>query len=141
MLKKLRAPFGVGVVFLVLSGCSDLTGPRLLTNFEWGEVEEPENIVVGVSTAVALGDLFILGQLNTSTRCYALDADFQRKGSKLTVLVRAESTNSPNCDESMGGFRYTATMINLKYDTYQLRVIHDIVGGVGTEYTRTVTIR
>jgi hypothetical protein len=141
MLNKLRAPFGVAVVFLVLSGCSDLTGPRLLTDFAWGEVEEPETVVVGVSTTVALGGLFILGQFNTPTRCYALEADFRRDGSKLTVRVKAESTNSPNCDESLGGFRYTATMINLKYDTYQLRVIHDITGAAGGEYTETVTIR
>lgn len=141
MLKKLRALFGVGVVFLALSGCSDLTGPRLITNFEWGEVEEPETIVEGISTTVALGTLFILGQFNTPSHCYNLEADFQRNGTKLRIQVMAKPTDSPNCDQSLGGFRYTAQVTNLKFDTYELRVIHDITGGNGGEFTETVIVR
>ena len=140
MLKRLRSPLGIGVVFLVLGGCSDLTSPRLLTTFDWGEVEVPEDVVPGVSTSVALGDLFILGQFNTPTRCFALDADFKKSGSNLTVRVKAEPNSSPNCDDRLGGFRYTATMINLEFDTYQLSVIHDITGAAAVEYTSTVTI-
>ena len=141
MLKKLRVPFGVVVAWLVLGGCSGLTDPRLITNFDWGEVEEPEAIVEGISTTVALGDLFVLGQFKTPSHCYDLEADFRRSKSKLTIHVKAESTNSPNCDQSLGGFRYTAQLINLKFGTYELRVVHDIAGGSGGEFTETVTIR
>jgi len=141
MLKNLRVPFGVGAVLLALNGCSGLTEPRLETDFDWGEVEEPETVVEGISTAVVLGDLFILGQFNTPSHCYNLDADFQRKSSKVTLRVKAEPTGSPNCDESMGGFRYTARVINLKFNTYELRVIHDITGGDGGEFTETLIIR
>ena len=141
MLKKLRIPFRVAVVYLVLSGCSGLTDPRLITDFEWGEVEEPETVVEGISTTVALGDLFILGQFNTPSHCYNLEADFQKDGTNLTVRVNARPTGSPNCDESMGGFRYTARVVNLKFDTYELRVIHDIAGGTGGEFTESVIIR
>ena len=141
MLKRLRVPFGLGVVFLALVGCSDLTGPRLLTTFEWGEVEEPETVVEGISTSVALGDLFVLGQFNTPSHCYELKADFQRNDAKLKVHVTAKPTGSSNCDETLGGFRYTSSMTNLKFGTYELRVIHDVTGGTQNEYTKTVTIR
>jgi len=141
MLKRLCVPFGVGVVFLVMSGCSDLTGPQLVTSFEWGEVEVPEDVVPGVATTVALGELFILGQFRTPTRCYVLDGECRQSGKNLTVQVTAETTGTANCDESLGGFRYTAVMSNLKFGTYELRVIHDIVNGAGVEYTRSLTIR
>jgi hypothetical protein len=130
----------LGFVLLGLAGCSDITGPRLFTDFQWGEVEVPEDVVEGISTAVALGELFILGQFNTPTRCYALEADFNQSGKNLTLRVKAKSNNSPNCDESLGGFRYTATVRNLKYQTYTLRVIHDVAGASGVEFTETVTI-
>ncbi len=138
---RARIPLGAGLVLLALSGCSDLTGPRLLTTFEWGEVEEPDTIVEGISTTVALGDLFLVGQFRTPSHCYELDSDFQRDGTRLTVRVEARPTGSPNCDQSPGGFRYTASVTNLKFDTYELRVIHDVTGGSGGEYTKTVTIR
>ena len=141
MLKKLRVPFGVVMASVALGGCSGLTDPRLITNFDWGEVEEPEAIVEGISTTVALGDLFVLGQFNTPSHCYDLEADFRRRKSKLTIHVKAGSTNSPNCDQSLGGFRYTAQLINLKFGTYELRVVHDITGGSGGEFTEMVTIR
>ncbi len=141
MLNRLRAPVWVAAIFLVLSGCSDITAPRLLTSFDWGEVEVPEDIVPGVATSVALGQLFILGQFQTPTQCYVLDAEFRQNGTNLTVKVTAEPTGAPNCDESMGGFRYTAVVRNLKFGTYDFRVIHDIVDGAGVEYTKTVTIK
>jgi len=132
---------GIGLLLLALTGCSGITDPRLLTDFDWGEVEDPETVVEGISTAVALGELFILGQMSTPTRCYKLQADFKRKGSELTVRVNARSNDSPNCDQSIGGFRYTAVMSNLKFQTYNLRVIHDITGAAGGEYSTTVVIR
>ena len=141
MFRKLRVATGAVAVLLVLGGCSEITSPKLLTSFDWGEVEDPETVVEGIGTSVALGDLFILGQMNTPTRCYRLEADFNRSGSNLTVRVHADPNNAPNCDDRLGGFRYTAVMSNLKFGTYQLRVIHDITAGAGSEYTKTVTIR
>jgi len=141
MLNRLLAPFWVAAIFLVLSGCSGITGPQLLTFFDWGEVEVPEDVVPGVSTTTALGELFILGQFQTPTQCYVLDAEFRQTGKNVTVRVTAEPTGAPNCDPNLGGFRYTASIRNLEFGTYDLSVIHDIVGGTSVEYTRTVTIK
>jgi len=113
----------------------------LVTSFDWGEAEDPETVVEGITTTVALGELFILGQMNTPTRCFKLDAEFKRKGSEVTVRVTASSSHSPNCDQSIGGFRYTAVMSNLDFRTYDLKVIHDVPAGYGGEYSTTVVIR
>ena len=142
MLKNPRILFGVLSVFLFVAGCKSITEPRLITSFDWGEVEVPEDVVPGVSTSVALGELFIVGQFNTPTRCYNLDGNFQRSGGKLTLRVNANTINSPNCDDSLGGFRYVASISNLKYQTYELTVIHDVTGGSGGgTYTEMVTVR
>ena len=137
---------GIGALcFLVLSvalaGCDSITNPRLVTSFNWTEAEDPESIVEGITTSVAYGELFILGQIATPTRCYELDASFARDGMELTLRVFARSSNSPNCDEREGGFRYTATMSNLDFGTYQLTVIHDVDGAAGGEYIQDVIIR
>lgn len=141
MLKKLRAPIGLTLSILALSGCSDITGPRMVTEFNWGEVQDPETVVEGVSTTVALGDLFILGEFNTPTRCYALEAEFNRNDKNLTLRVVAKSNNSPSCDERLGGYRYTASVANLRFGTYTLKVTHVVAGAVEGEFTETVTIR
>lgn len=137
-----KPPVIVGVVLLLFSvhGCSKLTEPRLLTDFQWGEVEVPEDVVEGVSTQVALGNLIILGQFQTPRRCYNLSADFDRSGKNLTVRVKARRNNSPTCDDTLGGFRYTASMTNLKFGTYQLKVIHDITDANGGVFTSTEEI-
>ena len=137
MYKKLNALLVSGIVLLALGGCSSITDPQLVTSFEWGEVEDPENVVEGIEATVVFGELFIVGQLNTPARCYNLDADFQTSSNRLTVRVEANRTNAPNCDESLGGFTYIATMSNLKFATYSLSVIHDVEGGTGgSERTR-----
>ena len=141
MTNRRRVSVAFGLSLLVLGGCSGITDPQMFTTFDWGEVEVPEDVVTGVSTSVALGDLFILGQFNTPTRCYTLDGNFKRSGSKLTLRVKADTSNPPNCDVRLGGFRYTAALSNLKYGTYQLQVIHEITGGTGGEYTKTVVIK
>ncbi len=64
-------------MFLAFSGCSDITGPQLLTNFDWGEVDVPEAIVEGASTSVALGESLHPRPIQTPTRCYNLDANFR----------------------------------------------------------------
>lgn len=141
MLRKRLVPGMLALFLLASGGCGDATGPRLVTSFNWTEVEDPETIVEGISTSVAFGELFILGQIATPTRCYELDASFKRDRTKLNVRVTASSTQSPNCDVRAGGFRYTATMSNLDFQTYQLVVIHDVEDGTGGRYTQEVIIR
>jgi hypothetical protein len=141
MKKKLLTRFGVTVLLLALAGCSDVTAPKLITSFEWGEMEDPETVVEGITTSVALGELFILGQIKTPARCYNLDHNFNRNGKDLILSVTATRTSTPNCDETIGGFRYTFVASNLKYDTYDLRATHTVTNAAGGVYTATVTIR
>lgn len=123
-----------------LTGCSDITGPRWEAAFEWGEVDDPTTVQESVNSSVALGDLFLLGQFNTPTRCYVLDSDVQKRGSNLTIRVRATTNNPSNCDQSLGGFRYTIAVYNLEDGEYNLVVYHEIEGGNGKTFSRTVEI-
>lgn len=141
MPKGLRVSVAMLAVVLAIGACSDITAPRLVTAFDWGEVDDPETVVPGITTSVALGELFILGQLNTPTRCYNLEAGFGRSKKKINIRVTAKPNNAPNCDQSLGGFRYTAVVSNLKFDTYDLTVIHDITGGEGGQFTKSITIK
>ena len=142
---SVRATFSLAAslatLLLVVAGCSSITGPRLQTNFEWGEADNPESVVETMQTTVAFGELFIFGQMQTPTRCYKLDYNFSRSGSKMTLKVKATLSPSANCDESLGGYRYTLSIYNLKYGTYDLTVNHDIEGAQGGEFTETVTVQ
>lgn len=129
---------GAAFLSVALWGCSEITAPRLLTTFEWGEVPEPETLTEGISTAVALGDLFIVGEFPTATRCFEPTPDFDRDGDRVTLRVDATRTSAPNCAESPGGYRYTASITNLDHGTYTLRVIH---AATDRTFTESVTIR
>ena len=127
-------------VVLVVGGCSSLTEPEVVTDFQWTEVD-PEIMEEGVVATVALGELFILGQVPTPTRCYRVDFGFEKRGSKLTLQIDATTSMTENCDLSPGGYRYTLGVYNLKSGTYELRVFHDVSGGQARAFTQTVTIR
>lgn len=130
-----------GVVLVLLVGCSGITDPQFLTSFEWSELEDPNTVTEGITTSVVYGEVFILGQLNTPAQCYELTGEFDKSSNTLSLRVRARRTGSPNCDETMAGFTYTAVMRNLSFGTYALTVTHDIDGGTGGVYTESVTIR
>jgi len=141
MLNRFRAIVRMAAVSLAVSGCSSLTDPQLLTDFEWGEVENPATVQERILTSVVLGELYVLGQMQTPTRCYNIGFDLGRNGSQLTLRVSAKLGNSTNCDQNLGAYRYTLTVHNLKFGTYNLRVFHDITGAQGGEFTETVTVR
>jgi hypothetical protein len=141
MLKRFRTTLGLTALLLAVPGCDSLTGPQLLTDFEWGEVEEPANVQERILTSVVLGELYVLGQMQTPTRCYSIGFDFSQSGSQLTLRISAKPGNSPNCDQSLGAYRYTLTVHNLEHNTYNLRVFHDITGAEGGQFTETVVIR
>jgi hypothetical protein len=141
MVWKRKIPGALALLVVALSGCDSITDPQLVTSFDWTEVPDPQTVTEGISTSVAFGDLFILGQVITPARCYELQGTFAVDAGKLTVRVTARSNGSPNCDEREGGFRYTATMSNLAFRTYELTVIHEVDDGTGGQYTKTVVIR
>lgn len=124
---------------LLLQGCSSITDPARLEDFQWGEVEDVTSIVEGIDPAVGLGDLFILGQVSTPHKCYRLDASFSRDGRTLILRVRGDVAN-PDCADSEGGYRYTATIRNLERGTYDLNVIHQVEGRTRMSFTDTVEL-
>ena len=126
---------------LLLAACSGVTDPQFVTSFQWTELEDPNTVTPGITTSVAFGEVFILGQLNTPAQCYELTGDFDKTSKTLSLRVRARRTNAPNCNETLAGFSYTATMSNLSFGEYALTVTHDVDGGTGGVYTETVTIR
>lgn len=135
MRKKLGTNVAALAVLMGVAGCGTITNPVRLEEFQWGEVEDPATIEEHIDASVALGDVFVLGELNTPTPCYTLTAEFDKKGSALTLHVTAKSNNSPNCGDGIGGWRYTAVIRNLKFGNYDLRVIHEVSGGQTNEFT------
>lgn len=140
MLNRLPTAVVATAAFLAITGCGSITNPARLEVFDWGEVEDPSSIEEGIDATVAFGELFVLGQLNTPSKCYRLTATFDRNDSRATLRIRGELANQ-NCGPGIGGFRYTATIRNLASGTYDLRVIHDVDGAQTQEFTESVEIR
>ena len=55
MRRKVALLGGAAALSLYLIACSDITSPRLVTSFDWGEVEDPGTVVEGITTSVAFG--------------------------------------------------------------------------------------
>lgn len=125
---------------LLVAACGGITNPVRLEEFQWGEVEDPTTVEEGMDASVALGDVFVAGELNTPKPCYTLTADFENSGSQLTLRVHAKESGTQNCGDGIGGFRYTAVIRYLKFGNYDLRVIHEISGGQTNEFTASLDV-
>ena len=136
---RIRSAMMVAAV-LFAAGCDSVTEPDTLEQFTWGEVAAGETVEDGIDVSQGLGDIFILGELNTPTRCYSLSGDLERSGARLTLHVEARTSQAPSCADAAGAYRYTAVLRNLEAGAYQLRVIHDISGGEAREFTASVDI-
>jgi hypothetical protein len=134
----------IGVIALAAAaaiGCDSVTGIDNLEQFTWGEAPPGEPVEDGIDVSQALGDVFILGEMNAPTRCYTLEADLERSGGQLTLTVDATSSQSGGCEQSTGAYRYTAVLRNLEAREYQLRVIHAVAGGETRDFTVAVTLQ
>jgi hypothetical protein len=120
--------------------CDLVTDPPPLEDFNWVAVDNVDEIQEGIDAAVFFGEINLLGQVRTPSLCYSLSADFHRTGSDLTVEVTAKSTDSHNCSQEPGGFRYTAVLRHLGPGDYTLHVIHRVPGTDPQEYTEELTI-
>jgi hypothetical protein len=124
----------------MLLNCTSTTAPWLDTEFQYGEVEDPSTVQESVQSTAALGNLYILGQVPTPTRCYRLGHDLSSKGERLTLRIQAKPAGGGAC-EPVGGYRYTMVVLRLHPGTYDLTVIHEITGAQGGRFTETLTIR
>jgi hypothetical protein len=140
MLDRPRVALAAAVVLAGAMGCDSITGPDLLEQFTWGEIASGEPVEEGIDVSQALADIFILGEFNTPTKCYNLSAELERSGGRLTLRVEANSTNTPNCTQAAGAYRYTAVIRNLSAGDYEVRVVHAVGGGETREFTESITI-
>jgi hypothetical protein len=114
-----------GLLVLVLpvalwAGCGFLTDVEKLESFQFEELEGMTTDTVEVNGVP--GAIFVLGQINTPTRCYALRGELEEKDRSLTLRVSARST-ATTCAAD-GAFRYQAVLRPLEAGTYDVRIIH-----------------
>jgi hypothetical protein len=141
MLDRIRTGLTLAAVVLIAAGCDSITGLDALASFDWGELEEDEVVDEGIDVTSVLGEIFVLGELTTPTRCYRLSADVEQDGGDVTLRVDANSTQTQNCNPDPGGYRYTAVIRNLPPATYTVRAIHAVSGGTTREFSDTISVR
>jgi hypothetical protein len=117
-----------------------VTNPVDLDEFRWSPMPNPEALVPKVEATSALSILYIQGLVHTPSPCYRLSADFEKSGSRLSLVISATISTGTNCDAGVGGFEYTAVITDLKRRTYDLQVIHDVEGGSRDEYNLSVDV-
>jgi hypothetical protein len=124
-----------------VAACELTTEPVVFQDFQWLAVGNANSVTDGIDAAALAGDIALLGQMRTPTLCFKLTADFTRDEPTLTVRVKAEQSNSPNCSTAPGGYQYTAAIRGLSSGDYTVRVIHSIAGSADKEYTKSVRVR
>jgi hypothetical protein len=116
------------VVFVVaLSGCGLLNDIEKLESFAFSEVEGGGPVTPGIDVAGLSRAIFLVGQVNTPNRCFALRAELEDNDRNLTLRVTAR-TNATNCAPEPGAFRYESAIRPLDPGSYDLRVIHSFPG-------------
>lgn len=140
MRRTIRAALIAALAFAG-SGCAVLTEPKpLLDEFNWEVIDTPDTITEGVELAPFFGDISFAGQLKTPTRCFTLSPKLETSGSSITIRVTTASTNSQTCAQTVGAFRYTGVVRNLRTGTFTVKVIHVVPGKADQEFTRTVKL-
>jgi hypothetical protein len=129
----------VTALLLALPGCNDLTSPETLGQFTWSEIEGAP--VEESSNIVAIGrDVLVIGELTTPTACYRLFPHLSEGGSRMTLRIEGRNTQTPNCAQRTGSYRYQATLNQLESSTRELVIVHDIEDGERTEFTHPLDI-
>jgi hypothetical protein len=141
MAERVRAIVVLLCVGLLGAACDSVTGLDALGSFSWGELDEGTVAEEGIDVTGVLGEIFVLGELTTPTRCYRLTAEADRDGDRVTLRVDANSTGTDNCNTVQGNYRYTAVIRNLPPATYQVRAVHAVSGGETLEFSDTISVR
>jgi hypothetical protein len=128
----------LGLLFL-LSGCDTLTGPETLGAFSWAEIEGGGTVEAFADFAAFGRDVLILGEFNTPTACFRLTPHLTESATRLTLRIEARTTQTPNCADRTGAFRYEATLNGIDNGTYALVIVHDVQGNL-TEFEHSLII-
>jgi hypothetical protein len=131
----------VAGVLSMTAACGALTEPKpLIDEFTWEAVENPNDVMEGVTFAPFFTDISFLGQMKTPTLCYAIKSTLNASGNTLDLRVEASSTNSPNCAQSQGGYRYQGVVRNLSAGSFTMKVTHVVPGSPDQVFTKTIVL-
>ncbi|HUF50447.1 MAG TPA: hypothetical protein VMN60_06410 [Longimicrobiales bacterium] len=129
----------LAALLFMLPGCDIVTGPKTLGDFSWAEIEGGP--VEDSSNFVAVGsDVLLLGEIGTPTACYNLTPHLAESRTRLTLRIAARSTQTPNCEQRAGSYRYQVMLHRLDRGTYELVIVHDVEDGERTEFRHSLTI-
>jgi hypothetical protein len=125
-------------------GCGGILDPRpALEEFQFEEGPHGIQIATSLETQLFLGEIHILGQLNTPSACSSLSGNLNRSGSVLNLRITTR-TRSTNCQQQgIGNYRYIAALRYLPTGTYELRVVHTFADGGWPDQTlsKSITVR
>jgi hypothetical protein len=138
-MKTIRSAMVIATLLLTVGGCES-TAPKTLEDFQWVSVQDQNSVTDGIDAQSFFGDVDFIGQFKTPSLCYNIAASFSKSGSTLTLRVDAKSTNSPNCNQTPGGFQYTGVLRHLDAGMYTFHVIHAVEGQTPQEFSVSLTI-
>jgi hypothetical protein len=129
------------LILLAAPACSFITEPGpIIDEFAWEAEENPANITEGVDLAGLLGNITFLGQVKTTTLCYSVASKLEVAGTDVTIRVTLTNSGSSNCNQTMGGFRYSGIVRNLPSGTYNVTVVQVVGTGAPTEVTKSIRV-
>jgi hypothetical protein len=134
----------IGLAALLLfgaPGCGILTEPGpIIDEFAWEAEANPANITEGVDMAGVFASISFLGQVKTTNLCYSVASTLEVDGSDVTIRVTLTNSGAPNCNQTMGGFRYSGIVRNLPSGTYNVKLIQVVGTGAPTEVTKSIRV-
>lgn len=128
---------------LLLAGpaCGVLTEPGpIIDEFAWEAEENPANITEGVDIAGIFSSISFLGQVKTTNLCYSVASTLEVTGTDVTIRVTLTNSGSSNCNQTMGGFRYSGIVRNLPPGTYNVKIIQVVGTGAPVEFTKSIRV-
>jgi hypothetical protein len=139
MRNVIRAGFAALLLFAA-PGCG-LTEPGpIIDEFAWEAEENPGNITEGVDIAGIFSSISFLGQVKTTNLCYSVASTLEVDGTDVTIRVTLTNTGSSNCNQTMGGFRYSGIVRNLPSGTYNVKVVQVVGTGAAQEVTKSIRV-
>jgi hypothetical protein len=126
-------------LLLLLSACDTVTGPDTLGSFTWTEIEGGGTVEAFADFAAFGSDVLVLGEFNTPSACFRLTPHLTESSTRLTLRIEARTTQTPNCADRVGAFRYEATLNGIENGTYALVIVHDVQGDL-SEFEHTLNI-
>ena len=120
-----------------LAGCDPTSvGDQQLTTFQYSEQTHGDTVTTSLDATSFGRRILFVGQTNTPTTCYLLEADLDANDFTLTLEVTARSQMS-NCPGPIGTFTYTGAIDVRRSGTYHFVVQHSFTNSSWPTVTLT----